>query len=216
MEEKTPAELFEEAKSLSEEEKKFLANISENNNFVDVALDDVRDKIINNAKTQINDEHLIDKHSKKLAENADKSIEVELDRQNLQIQKNDADNKVTKKEIENRLYELKQEAIRIKKHQKHLNKLQKQEHRKEKSHIYWETYKDTLTLYKMREGSNRFFCNVLICLDGIKGFFNGLSAVSTALVKSLKWLLLLGIGLGVIMAIPVSRNWFLTLLGFIK
>lgn len=184
------------------------------NTSVEETLGNVKSKILSNAEDKINDEKIIEKHSKKLAENADEAIAVELDKQSLENEKKKADNKATKKEIKNRLFVLKQEAKRLKKEQRHLNILQKQEQKKESDKTYWQNHGDTLAQYKMHEGSNRIFCEILLWLDGIKGFINGLGSLSTAIINALKWIILGGLAFIVIMIIPNLREWFLTLLGF--
>lgn len=181
-----------------------------------VALEDTKKNIVEKALPIINDEKIVKKHAKKLAENADAGIKVELETQELEIKKKHASNRVTRKEIANKLYILKQEAKRIKKEQAHLNAQQKEEHRMKNEEIYWQNHGETLAEYKMRKGSNRLFCNVLLWLDGIKGFLTGLGKVSTALIGALKWILIVGSILVVLLVIPVTREWLLNLLGFIK
>lgn len=184
-------------------------------NYVVGALNDTKKSIVDQAIPLINDDKVIKKHAKKLSENADKGIAVELKSQELEIKKKDASNKITKKEIANKLYILKQEGKRIKKQQKHLKKQQKEEFKRENNETYWNNHCDTLTEYKMHKGSNRIFCTILLLLDGLKGFFNGLNKVSNALVKALKWILIIGGIITVLMSIPVTRNWLLGILGFI-
>lgn len=183
---------------------------------VGAALDETKYSIVNKAKDRISDEKVVERHAKKLADNANESIKVELETQELEIKKVDAKNKVTKKEIENKLFVLKQEAMRLKKEQKHLNALQKEQQKKESDATYWANHGTTLEQYKMHEGSNRVFCNILLWLDGVKGFFNGLSKVSTALLSALKYVLIVGAILLVLVIIPVTREWLGNLLGFIK
>lgn len=184
--------------------------------YVAEALDETKRSIVDKAMPKINDKKLVDKHAKKLAENADEAIKTELETQELEIKKKDTSNKITRKEIANKLYVLKQEGKRIKKEQHHLNKQQKEEHRRDNNNTYWENHGSTLTEYKMHKGSNRIFCNVLLFLDGVKGFFNGLNKVSNAFVKALKWVIIVGVILAIIMSIPITRNWLLGILGFLK
>ena len=101
--------------------------------YVVGALNDTKKSIVDQAIPLINDDKVIKKHAKKLSENADKGIEVELETQELEIKKKDASNKVTRKEIANKLYILRQEAKRIKKQQK-------EEHKKENNEAYWNNH----------------------------------------------------------------------------
>ena len=228
-EDTTIHDISKSANDRLEKEQKSLAKISEqvntslsasplsdSDNVVGNAIYETKRNIVDKAMPKINDEKIVEKHAKKLAENADESIRVELEQQQLEIAKGDAKNKVTRKEIANQLFVLKQEAIRLKKEQKHLNKLQKEEQIKESDRVYWANHGTTLEGYKMHEGSNRTFCNVLLWLDGVKGFFLGLGKVSTALISALKYVLIVGAILIVLLIIPVSREWLLNLLGFIK
>ena len=94
--------------------------------------------------------------------------------------------------------------------------MQKAKHRAEVEKFFWEAHKETLLQYGMHEGSPRYAFEILLWLDGVKGFFNGLSKVSTALIKALRWVLIFGGIFAILMVIPITRNWVLTLLGFIK
>lgn len=184
--------------------------------YVVGALNDTKKSIVDQAIPLINDDKVIKKHAKKLSENADKGIAVELETQELEIKKKDASNKVTKKEIANQLYILRQEAKRIRKQQRHLKQQQKEEHKKENNEAFWNNHGATLSEYKMHQGSNRLFCIILLWLDGLKGFLNGLDKVSNALVKALKWIIIVGLIIGLLMSFPATRNWLLGILGFIK
>lgn len=173
-------------------------------------------KSMDKARERVNDPKSIDKHAKDLADIANEMIENQLDEQRLANEKAAADNKVTRKNIANALYKARQEGIRLKKDAKHLSKMQKAKHRAEVEKFFWEAHKETLLQYGMHEGSPRYACEILLWLDGVKGFFNGLSKVSTALIKALRWVLIFGGIFAVLMVIPITRNWVLTLLGFIK
>lgn len=184
--------------------------------YVASALDETKKNIVDKAMPKINDKRLVDKHAKKLAENADEAIKTELETQELEIKKKDTSNKITRKEIANKLYVLKQEGKRIKKEQKHLNKQQKEEHKRANNNTYWENHGTTLEQYGLHKGSNRLFCTILLWLDGIKGFLNGIDKVSNALLKALKYVLFIGLLIGILMIIPVTREWLLKILGFVK
>lgn len=209
-------------KELIESEKAIIATENKDtqvavaDNITISALEDTKKNIVEKALPIINDERIVKKHAKKLAENADEGIKVELETQELEIKKKHATNRVTRKEISNRLYILRQEAKRIKKEQAHLNDQQKEEHRMKNEEIYWKNHGETLAEYKMRKGSNRLFCNILLWLDGVKGFLTGLGKVSTALIGALKWILIVSAVLIVMLIIPVTREWLLDILGFIN
>lgn len=208
-------ELIENEKAIIETESQD-KQVAVADNITISALEDTKKNIVEKALPIINDERIVKKHAKKLAENADEGIKVELETQELEIKKKHATNRVTRKEISNKLYILRQEAKRIKKEQAHLNAQQKEEHRMKNEELYWRNHGDTLTEYKMRKGSNRLFCDILLWLDGIKGFLTGLGKVSTALIGALKWILIISAVLIVMLIIPVTREWLLDLLGFIN
>lgn len=183
---------------------------------VSVALENTAATIVEKAQERINSERLVDKHAKALAKNADDRIANEIERQNVINEKQKANNKAEKKAIETELYKIKQEKKRLKKEQEHLTDMQEQQQKTEKIHNFWETHKATLEQYKMHEGSNRLACKILLWLDGIKCFFNGLSKLSDALMKALKYVFIFGGILAILMIVPVTRNWLLNLLGFVK
>lgn len=179
-------------------------------------LDETVASIVKKTKERVNEDKYVDKRADDLAKVADKHLKNEIEIRNVQEARREAKNKTDRKEIANALYRLKEESKRIKKEQRHLSEMQKARHKQEKIHAFWETHKDTLELYKMREGSSRVACTILLWLDGVKCFFVGLSKVSDALVKALKYVLIFVAVFGAVMAIPVTRNWLLTILGFIK
>ena len=199
-----------------------LQEIPENNNQTpvvyengyDVAVDDTKRKIIDKAKEKINEDKMIDKHSQNLAKIADRALEVDAETQALQVEAKNTDNKVKKQEIKNRLIVLRAEAERSKREQKQISKEQKAEHKKRNADALWALYSEKLTKMKYTYVPNIFVLKMLLFFDGIASFFNGLGTVSTAIVKASKWI---GITLGIIiilMIIPITREWLLTLLKF--
>ena len=168
------------------------------------------------AEGLVNDPKSIDKHAKDLSDIAHDMIENQLETEHLKNARAASENKVARKQIENDLYEAKQKGIRLRKEAKHESKLQRARHKEEIKAEYWAAHKDTLTQYGLHEGSSRVACEILLWLDGVKGFFNGLSKVSDAIVKALKWILIAGGVIAALMIIPATRNWLLALLGFIK
>lgn len=181
-----------------------------------LGLDETVANIVKKTKERVNEDKYVDKRADDLAKVADKHLRNEIEIRNVQEAKREAKNKTDRKEIANELYRLKEESKRLKKEQRHLSEMQRARHKQEKIHAYWEAHKDTLELYKMREGSSRVACSILLWLDGVKSFFIGISKVSDALVKALKYVLIFVAVFGAVMAIPVTRNWLLTILGFIK
>ena len=59
---------------------------------------------------------------------------------------------------------------------------------------------------------NAFILSMLLFFDGVKSFFDGLGTVSTAIVKALKWVILVGLILVVLFSIPITREWIINLL----
>lgn len=184
------------------------------NNDFRTAVTDTQRKIIEKAKEKINDEKIIEKHSESIAKITDRALEVEAEQQSLEVEKVNADNKVKAQEIKNRLIVLKAEAKRLKREQKQSSKEQKAEHKRRNQEAKWELYKGKLSKMKYDYVPNEFVLRMLLFFDGLVSFFNGIGATSTAIVKALKWLIIiLGI-IGVLMAVPVTREWLLTLLKF--
>jgi hypothetical protein len=171
------------------------------------AIGTVESRIVEKAVDKVNDEKIIEEHSKKLAEISDKALEVETEKQELVVESRRADNRVKKQEIKNRLLQLKTEKIRLKREQKQVLKEQKAEHKKRNKEALWELYKDKLTKMKYTYVPNKFVLKMLLFFDGVKSFFDGLGSVSTAIMKAFKWFIIIGILVGVLFAIPVTREW---------
>lgn len=178
------------------------------------AIDEVKQKILKRAAGKVQDERLIEKHSTTLAEISDRALEVEAEKQRLIVEQVNADNKVVAQEIKNRLIVLRSEAKRLKAEQKQLDKAQKAAHKKMNKDALWEVYGEKLAKMKYAYVPNPFVLCMLLFFDGVVGFFNGVGAISTSIVKALKWVLLSGIAFGVLMAIPATREWLLALMQF--
>ena len=181
---------------------------------VGVAISDVKQKIVEKAVEKVHDERIIEKHSENIAKISDRALEVEAEKQRLIVEAVNADNKVVAQEIKNRLIVLKAEAKRLQAEQKQLDKDQKAEHRKRNQEAKWAIYGDKLKKMKYDYVPNVFVLSMLLFFDGLKGFFDGLGAVSTAIVKALKWVIFFGVAAIVLMSVPVTREWLLTLLKF--
>ena len=190
------------------------AQVATVNAPVSVALDKTAGNIVERAQERIDSGKIADKYSKRLAKNAEGRISNEIERQDVENERSKAANIADRKEIANRLYEIKENAKRLKAEQRHLSKMQRQQQKAEKARAYWEEHKATLEQYNMHEGSSRIACNILLWLDGVKCFFNGLSKVSDSIIKALKWILIIGAVTGALMAIPATRRIITNLLGY--
>lgn len=175
-------------------------------------VDNTQQEILKRAKEKINSEKILEKHATKISKITDKAMEVDAERANLNVQKQEAANKVEKQEIKNRLIVLKAEAKRLIKEQRQLNLDQKSDHKVRNKQAKWDLYKDKLKKMKYDYVPNPFVLSMLLFFDGLKSFFDGIGAVSTAILKALKWVLLIGAILIVLFAIPVTREWILEIL----
>ena len=181
---------------------------------IGAAVTGVKEKILQKAAEKIRDDRIVEKHSDAIAKISDRALEVEAEKQRLLVEQVNADNKVVAQEIKNRLIVLKAEAKRLKAEQKQLDKDQKLDHKKRSKEAKWAMYGNKLTRMKYDYVPNIFVLSMLLFFDGIKGFFDGIGTVSTAIVKAFKWVLIGGVILAVIMIIPVTREWFLSFLQF--
>lgn len=186
--------------------------IEHNTLSVDTVVENVQQKVLGLAKEKINSEKILDKHAESIAKITDKAMEVDAERVSLTVAQQDADNKVTKQEIKNKLIVLKAEAERLEREQKQLNKEQKADHKARNKAAKWELYKGKLEKMHYTYVPNIFILSMLLFFDGVRSFFDGLGTVSTAIVKCFKWVILIGIILIVLFAVPVTRDWLLNLL----
>lgn len=180
-------------------------------NFGDV-VGSVSHDILARAQEKIADEKIVDKHAENLKKVADLALEVDAERANLTVQEQDADNRARKQEIRNRLIVLNAEAKRLKREQKQLNKEQRADHKARNNAAKWELYKGKLERMHYDYVPCAFVLTMLLIVDGIRSFFDGLGTISTAIVKALKWVLVIGVILIVLFAIPVTRDWLTNLL----
>lgn len=171
-------------------------------------------KIVKGAQEILNQNGMVKHHSEALADIADKGLKAEEEIERLKVEELNANNKVKKQEIKNRLIVLRAESKRLKKEQKQINKDQKAEHKKRNKDAQWELYGEKLKKMKYTYVPNIFVLKMLLFFDGVVSFFNGVDATSTSILKAFKWLLLIGVAITIIMVIPVSREWFLSLLQF--
>lgn len=184
--------------------------VSPNGNFSAV-VGGVQQDILERAKEKISDEKIVDKHAENLKKVADKALEVDAERASLTVQEQEADNKVRKQEIKNKLIVLKAEAKRLEKEQEQLNREQKADHKRRNKEAKWELYKDKLEKMHYTYVPCAFVLAMLLFFDGVRSFFDGLGTVSTAIVKALKWVLLIGAILIVLFSIPITRDWLINL-----
>lgn len=189
-------------------------NHENNLSTVTDAICDVKGKIIDKAFDKIDNDKIIDKHADKLAEIADQSLQADTEKERLKVEQSKADNKAEKQRIKNELIELKTNAIKLKRERKQALKEQRANHKKRNDDIAWEKYKDKLEKMKYTYVPNMFILRMLLFFDGIVGFFNGVGEVSKSIMKALRWFIIIAIILIVIFIIPVTRNWFINLLGF--
>lgn len=184
-------------------------------NFGDV-VGSVSQDILARAQEKISDEKIVDKHAENLKRVADRALEVDAERASLTVQEQDADNKVRKQEIRNKLIVLKAEAKRLEREQKQLNREQKAEQKARNKAAKWELYKDKLERMHYSYVPCAFVLGMLLFFDGVRSFFEGLATVSTAMAKAFKWVLIIGIILlmllTVLFSIPVTREWLTNLL----
>lgn len=180
---------------------------------IDGVVDKVQQKILDEASEKINSTKILEKHAESIAKITDKAMEVDTERVSLSVQEKEADNKVRKQEIRNKLIVLNAEAKRLEKEQKQINKEQKAEHTARNKAAKWDMYKDKLEKMKYTYVPNVFVLSMLLFFDGIRSFFDGLGTVSTSIVKAMKWVLLFGAICIVLFSIPVTREWIVNLLG---
>lgn len=176
-------------------------------------LEGVQKKILEEASKKISSKDIVEKHAESLKEMADKAIQVDAEKASLIVAQQDADNKVEKQKIKNQLIELNAEAKRIAREQKQLTKEQKADHKARNKQAKWDIYKDKLVKMKYSYVPNPFVLSMLLFFDGVRSFFDGLGTVSTAIVKALKWFILVGAILIVLFSIPVTREWIINFLG---
>ena len=205
----------QKANALIQKQENTASDLDANAYFDEVAnaIGNVKGEIVEKAVSKVNDVKIIEKHSKRLAEISDKALAVETEKQELVVEKRKAENKEERQRIRNRLIELETERIRLEREQKQVLKEQKEDHKKRNNEIMWERYKDKLTKMKYTYVPNKFILKMLLFFDGVKSFFDGVGSVSTAIMKALKWLLIGGTIIGVMFAIPATREWLTSILG---
>lgn len=164
------------------------------------------------AQQKIADGKVVDKHADTLAKLVDKKMSVEAESTSLQIEDKAADNKVHKQEIKNRLIVLNAEAKRLAREQKQLDKEQKADHKARNKKAKWELYKDKLIKMRYTYVPCGFILALLLFFDGVCSFFEGIGAVSTAMMKAVKWILIITIIIIILMSIPVTRVWLIGIL----
>lgn len=210
---------MEDIDNIIEQKAKEIVEKRENNTAyfenVSNAITQVEERIVEKAVVKVNDQKIIEKHSRKLAEISDKAIEAETEKQELVVESKRADNKVRRQEIKNRLIELQTETIRLQKEQKQILKEQKADHKKRNKDAQWQIYQGKLQKMGYTYVPNPFILKMLLCIDGIVSFFEGVGKISTAIMKAIKWIIILGIIAGVLFAIPTTRDWLTGLMGFV-
>ena len=178
------------------------------------AVGNVKGKIVDEAMNKVDNNKSVKKHADELAKVANDAIRADIDKENLKVQRTRAENKAEKQRIKNELIALKTEAKRLKREKKQILREQRADHKKRNKDALWEIYKDKLTKMGYSYVPNRFVLGMLLFFDGVVGFFNGVGATSTAIMKALKWILIAGVAFGVLMIFPTTKEWLLGLLGF--
>lgn len=202
-----PEEVIEQSKTVIEER----TEVMPITNFGSV-VGGVQKDILERAQKKISSEKIVDKHADSLKKVADEALRVQAEQAALTVEEQETNNKVRKQEIRNKLITLKAEAERIKKEQYQLNKEQKAAHKARNKAAKWDLYGDKLTKMKYSYVPCSFVLAMLLFFDGVRSFFDGLGTVSTAIVKALKWVLLIGTILIILFSIPGTRDWLTNLL----
>lgn len=182
---------------------------------VESAVDNVKGKIMGGALTKVDNVRSIDNHAGKLAKVANDAIKADIEKENLKVRRTNAENKAEKQKIKNELISLRTEAKRLKREHNQILKEQKEEHKKRNRDILWKTYENKLNKMGYSYVPNKFILSMLLFFDGVVGFFEGVGKTSTAIMKALKWILIIGGITIVLMLVPASRVWLLSILGFI-
>lgn len=185
--------------------------VSPNGNFTAV-VGGVQQDILERAQKKISSEKIVDKHAENLKKVADKALEVDAERASLTVQEQEADNKVRKQEIKNKLIVLKAEAKRLAKEQEQLNREQKADHKARNKAAKWELYKDKLTKMHYTYVPCAFVLAMLLFFDGIRSFFDGLGTINKSIVKAFWIFFAIAAILIALFSIPVTRDWLTNLL----
>lgn len=189
--------------------------IQESSVEVESAVDNVKGKIMDGALDKVDNEKSIGKHAGELAKVANDAIRADIEKENLKVKRTNAENKAEKQRIQNELIALKTEAKRLKREHKQILKEQKEEHKKRNKEILWLTYEKKLSKMGYTYVPNKMILEMLLFLDGVVSFFDGVGNVSTAIMKALKWILIITLIITTLMIIPTTRQWLLEILGFV-
>ena len=181
---------------------------------VDTAVGSVKGKILGGALTKVDNEKSINKHSDELTKVANDAIKADIEKARLKVEQTNADNKAEKQKIKNELIILKTEAIRLKREKKQILKEQRAEHKKRNKDALLATYEKKLTKMGYDYVPNIVVLKMLLVVDGIVSFFEGIGKISTSIMKALKWILIIGAIFGILMIFPTTQTWILQLLGF--
>lgn len=195
--------------------KKEQSAIQEIDAGVGVAVGNVKGKIVDGALEIVDEKKSIEKHAGELAKIANDAIKADIEKEKNKVQRTHAENKAEKQEIKNKLIELKTEAIRLKREKKQILKEQKADHKRRNKNALWEIYKAKLEKIGYGYVPNIFILKMLLFIDGVVSFFEGVGKISTAIMKAIKWLIIIATIIGVLMVVPTTRQWILNILGFI-
>lgn len=202
-----PVEVTEQNKSIAERTEATMAGAS-----FGTVVGSVQTDILNKAKEKISDEKIVDKHAENLKNIADKALGVEAETASLVVEEQEANNRVHKQEIRNKLIVLKAEAKRLKKEQEQLNREQKADHKARNKEAKWGLYKSKLTKMHYTYVPCAFVLAMLLFFDGVSSFFEGLATINKSIVKAFWIVFVVGAILIVLLIIPVTRYWLTNLL----
>lgn len=197
-----------------QEEKALVTTDLINNDIVGGAIVDLKGRIIDRTIDKFNNDKVIDRHAESLTDIANEGLRVEEEKERLKVQEENAKNKAKKQEIKNRLIELKTEAIKLKREKKQVLKEQKAEHKKRNDDMLWEKYKGKLSKMNYTYVPNKVILGMLLFFDGIVSFFKGIENLSSAIVKAVKWLIIIVGIVAVLFIFPTTREWITKLLGY--
>lgn len=174
----------------------------------------LEEKIGAKVENNINSEASISKYAKKLTAVSDNMVINSIEKEANVALRGKADNSAVRQQIKNDLFELRQEKKRLTKEQKFLNSQQKSLHRHELKQKNWETYGKTLSSYGFDSMPNSFVAKTILFLDAAKGFLEGINKVNNKLIKAMKYFIIAGLIIGVVLIIPSFRKIIFDLFGF--
>lgn len=185
--------MVEEEKALMLKEELSLPTTEKEMKSVRFLSDKIVKDVEQSAMNDLDDTKIKDRASKKWTKVKQQRIDNVIDQEDVVANIEKAKNKADRQSINNLLYVLKQEKKRSIKEQKHLNTEQKEMQKQEVASYRWEAYKDTLTKYGYAKTPSNGVFKIIIIIDGVVCFLEGLNKASNKLVKVLKWGIIAGL-----------------------